>query len=100
MYKYRGCHGSCSDTIGIQTNSLTKIINAFVQQLKKEGISCVTNIVLALYGFFISSNRRNAPLLLVFSFFMLDDVELNHNGEQYILVQNERNSIYFRSSEQ
>ena len=29
---------------------------------KKEGIPCVTNIVLALYGFFISSNRRNAPL--------------------------------------
>ena len=31
---------------------------------------------------------------------MLDDVELNHNGEQYILVQNERNSIHFTSSEQ
>ena len=31
---------------------------------------------------------------------MLDDVELNHNGEQYILVQNERNNIHFTSSEQ
>ena len=30
---------------------------------------------------------------------MLDDVELNHNGEQYILVQNERNIIHFTSSE-
>ena len=39
----------------------------------------------------MSSNRRNAPLYLAFSFFMLDDVELNHNGEQYILVQNEKN---------
>ena len=27
---------------------------------KKEGIPCVTNIV--LYGFFMSSNRHNAPL--------------------------------------
>ena len=35
----------------------------------------------------MSSNRRNAPLQLVFSLFMLDDVELNHNGEQYLLVQ-------------
>ena len=26
---------------------------------------------------------------------MLDDVQLNHTGEQYILVQNERNSIHF-----
>ena len=42
----------------------------------------------------MGSNRRNAPLWLVSSFFMLDDVELNHNGEQYILVQNERNSIH------
>ena len=31
---------------------------------------------------------------------MLDDVELNHNREQYILVQNEPNSIHFTSSEQ
>ena len=30
---------------------------------------------------------------------MLDEVELNHKGEQYILVQNERNSIALRGDE-
>ena len=37
-------------------------LNTFAKQLKKEGTPCVTNIVLALYDFFMSSNRRNAPL--------------------------------------
>ena len=39
-------------------------------------------------------------IIASFYFSMLDDVELSHNGEQYILVQNERNSIHFTSSEQ
>ena len=53
--------GECINTEGAKqavmielelSNSLTKIINTFAQQLKKEGIPYVTNIVLALYGFF------------------------------------------------
>ena len=62
MDKYSGSHVSRNDRIRIQTNSLRKIKNTFAQQLKKEGIPCVTNIVLALYVIFMSSNRRNAPL--------------------------------------
>ena len=63
MDKYSGCHASRNDRIRTQTNSLRKVKNTFAQQLKKkEGIPCVTNIVLALYVFFMSSNRRNAPL--------------------------------------
>ena len=61
MDKYSGCH-ACRNRIRTQTNSLRKIKNTFAQQFKKEGIPCVTNIVLALYGFFMSSNRRNASL--------------------------------------
>ena len=61
MDKYSGCHASRNDRIRTQTNSLRKIKNTVAQQFKKEGISCVTNIVLALYVF-MSSNRRNAPL--------------------------------------
>ena len=62
MDKYSGCHASRNDRVRTQTNSLRKIKTPFAQQLKKEGIPCVTNIVLALYGFFMSSNRRNASL--------------------------------------
>ena len=60
--KYSGCHASRNDRIRTQSNSLRKIKNTFAQPFKKEGIPCVTNIVLALYGCFMSSNRRNAPL--------------------------------------
>ena len=63
MDKYSRRHASRNDRIRTQTNSQGKIKNTFAQQLKKkEGIPCVTNIVLALYGFVMSSNRRNAPL--------------------------------------
>ena len=62
MDKYSGCHASRNDRIRTQTKSLGKIKNTFAQQLKKEGIPCVTYIVLALYLSFMSSNQRNAPL--------------------------------------
>ena len=62
MDKYSGCHASRNDRVRTQINLLRKIKNTFAPQFKKERIPCVTNIVLALYGFFMSSNRRNAPL--------------------------------------
>ena len=50
MNKYRGCQASRNDKIRTQTNSLGKVINTLAQQLKKEGILCVTNIVLVQCG--------------------------------------------------
>ena len=70
-----------------QTNSLRKIKNTFAQQFKKRRISMCYKHCDSAICLFMSSNRRNAPLLLVFSFFMLDEVELNHNGEQYTIVK-------------
>ena len=66
--KYRWCQPSRNDRIRTQTNSLRKIINTFAQQFKNERIPYVTNIVLAPYVF----------LGVLISFFMLDDIELNH----------------------
>ena len=70
MDKYSGCHASRNDRIRTQTNSLRKIKITFAQQLKKRRNSmCYKQCASALY-FFMSSNRRNAPLKLVFSFCM------------------------------
>ena len=41
-----------NDRIKIRNNSLRKIVNTFEQQLKEEGIPCVTNIVQVLYVFY------------------------------------------------
>ena len=60
MYKYSGCHASRNDRVRTQTNSLRKIKNNLRSNSKKEGIPCVTNIVLALYDFFMSSNRMES----------------------------------------
>ena len=36
-------------------------------------------------------------VIATFQFFMLEDVELNHNGQQYIVVQNDLNNWHFAS---
>ena len=45
--------------------------------------------------FFMNSNRRNALLQLVFSFCMLDDVEINNKGEQYSYIGIKWTKLYF-----
>ena len=50
MDKYRGCHASRNDRVRTQTNSLGKLKVHLRSNSKKEGISCVTNIVLAQHN--------------------------------------------------
>ena len=62
MDKYSGCHASRNDRIRTQTNSLRKVKNTFAQQFKKRRNSmCYKHCASAIW-FFMSSNRRNAPL--------------------------------------
>ena len=96
MYQHGGCQAGRNDRSITQINLLRKIINTIAQQLKKRRNSMCYKHSATATCFFMSSNRRIAS----FQFFMLDGVELNHNGEQYIFLQNERNSIHFTSSEQ
>ena len=51
MDNYSECHASRNDRIRTQTNLLRKLKIHWRSNSKKEGIPCVTNIVLALYVF-------------------------------------------------
>ena len=61
MDKYSGCHASRNDRVRTQTNSLRKIKNT-VQQFKKRRNSMCYKRCASAICFFMSSNRRNAPL--------------------------------------
>ena len=62
MDKYSGCHASRNDRVRTQTNSLRKIKNIFAQQFKKRRNSMCYKHCASDICFFMSSNRRNAPL--------------------------------------
>ena len=59
MYNYSGCQASRNDKISNSNECTDRNYKHAPQQIKKKGISCDTNIVLAQHGCIISSKQHN-----------------------------------------